>query len=131
MKLFFELEIAYIFIAIFFFFFSAIVTTRKFSPPNSFKKVFPPVLIFLIIAIFAHFKVTTSRMAEVESEFLKGETVLCENRTKREVSKSIMINDKLGWSLKDNIFSNPEYFKNFHSARCVKMLENMKKEYIK
>jgi hypothetical protein len=62
-----------------------------------------------------------------ENEFLS----LCENRTKREVSKSIMINDKLGWNLKDNIFSNPEYFKNFHSARCVKMLENMKKEYIK
>ena len=87
MKLFFELEIAYIFIAIFFLIVTAIVTTRKFSPPNSFKKVFPPVLIFLIIAIFAHFKVMTSRMAEVESEFLKGETVFCENRIKREVSK--------------------------------------------
>ena len=49
MKLFFELEIAYIFIAIFFLIVTAIVTTRKFSPPNSFKKVFPPVLIFLII----------------------------------------------------------------------------------
>ena len=42
-----------------------------------------------------------------------------------------MKNDKISWSLKDNKFSNPEYFKNFHSARCVKMLENMKKEYIK
>ena len=125
MKLFFELEIAYIFIAIFFLIVTAIVTTRKFSPPNSFKKVFPPVLIFLIIAIFAHFKVTISRMAEVENEFLNGKTVLCENRTKKEISRSIRINDKLGWDLKDNVFSNPEYFKNFHSARCVKMLENM------
>ena len=131
MKLFFELEIAYIFIAIFFLIVTTIVTTRSFSPANSFKKVFPLVLIFLIIAIFSHFKVTTSRMAEVENEFLKGETVLCENRTKREVSKSIMINDKLGWNLKDNIFSNPEYFKNFHSARCVKMLESMKKNEIR
>lgn len=64
-------------------------------------------------------------MAEVENEFLNGKTVLCENRTKKEISRSIRINDKLGWDLKDNVFSNPEYFKNFHSARCVKMLENM------
>ncbi len=42
-----------------------------------------------------------------------------------------MINDELGCNLKDNIFSNREYFKNFHSTRCVEMLENMKKEYIK
>lgn len=131
MKLFFELEIAYIFIAIFFLIVATIVTTRKFSPPNSFKKVFPAVLIFCIIAIFAHFKVTTSRMAEVENEFLKGNTVLCENRTKVEASKSIMINDTLGWDLKDNIFLNPEYFKSFHSARCVKMLENMKDKNLK
>ena len=82
MKLFFELEIAYIFIAIFFLIVTAIVTTRKFSPPNSFKKVFPPVLIFLIIAIFAHFKVTTSRMAEVESEFLKVSIAFFKNIAK-------------------------------------------------
>ena len=131
MKLFFELEAAYILIGLFFLIVTTIATTRKFSPPNSFKKIFPAVFIFICIAIFAHFKVTTSRMAEVESEFLKGETVLCENKTKKEFSRSIMINDELGWDLKDNVFTNPEYFKNFHSARCVKMLENMKKEYIK
>ena len=126
MKLFFELELAYIFIAIFFLVVTAIVTTRSFSPKNSFKKIFPAVFVFLFIAIFAHFKVTTSRMAEVESLFLKGETVLCENRTKKEFSKAILINDKLGWDLKDNVFTNPEYFKGFHSARCVKELEAMK-----
>ncbi|AXK48501.1 hypothetical protein CRU87_09350 [Aliarcobacter trophiarum LMG 25534] len=128
MKLFFELEIAYILIGVFFLIVTTIATTRKFSPPNSFKRIFPLVFIFLTIAIFAHFKVTTSRMFEVEKAFLNGETVLCENRTKKEFSKSIMINDNLGWDLKDNVFSNPEYFKGFHSARCVKMLENMKKQ---
>ena len=126
MKLYFELELAYIFIALFFLVVTTIVTTRSFSPKNSFKKIFPAVFVFLFIAIFAHFKVTTSRMAEVESLFLKGETVLCENRTKKEFSKAILINDKLGWDLKDNVFTNPEYLKGFHSARCVKQLEAMK-----
>ncbi|WP_198305369.1 hypothetical protein [Arcobacter vandammei] len=126
MRLFLELEIAYILIAIFFLVVTAIVTTREFSPKNSFKKVFPLVFIFFSIAILIHYKVTTSRMLEVETLFLKGETILCENRTKKEFSRSIMINDTLGWDLKDNVFSNQEYFKSFHSARCVKMLENMK-----
>lgn len=127
MMFFLELEGAYIIIAIFFLVVTTIATTRSFSPKNSFKKIFPAVFIFLALAIFAHFKVTTSRMAEVESLFLKGETILCENRTKKEFSRSILINDELGWDLKDNVFSNPDYFKSFHSARCVKMLDNMKK----
>ncbi len=131
MKLFLELEAAYILIGVFCLIVTAIVTTRKFSPPNSFKKVFTAVFLFLVIAIFAHYKVTTSRMQEIETLFLKGETVICENRTKKEFSQSIMINDNLGWDLKDNVFSNPEYFKGFHSARCVKMLDNMKNDNTK
>ena len=39
MKLFFELELAYIFIALFFLVVTTIVTTRSFSPKNSFKKI--------------------------------------------------------------------------------------------
>lgn len=125
MKLFFELEIAYIGIAIFILIVTTIATTRTFSPKGSFKKIFPVVFIFLCIAIFAHYKITTSRMIAVETAFLDGKTVICENRTGKEISRSIMINDSKGWDLKDNVFSNPEYFKKFHSARCVKMLENM------
>lgn len=131
MKLFFELEIAYIAIAIFILIVTTIATTRSFSPKDSFKKIFPVVFIFLCIAIFMHYKVTTSRMFEVESAFLDGKTVICENRTGKELSRSILIHDSRGWDLKENVFSNPEYFKSFHSARCVTMLENMKDSNIK
>lgn len=122
-----ELEAAYIVIAIFILIITTIVSTRKFSPKNSFKKIFPVVFIILAILIAFHYNMTTTRMAEVEGAFLKGETIICENRTKKEFSKSIMINDNRGWNLKDNVFTNPEYFKGFHSARCVKMLENLEK----
>ena len=123
-----ELEAAYIVIAIFILIVTTIVTTRSFSPKNSFKKIFPIVFIVLTVMIVLHYNVTTSRMSEVEAEFTKGETVLCENRTKKDFSKSIMINYKTGWELKDNVFTNSDYFKGFHSARCVKMLDNMKAE---
>lgn len=121
-----ELEAAYIAIAIFILVVTAIATTRSFSPKNSFKRIFPIVFIFLAIAIFAHYKITTSRMAEIESLFLKGETVICENRTTDKFARAVYINDEKGWDLKEHIFSNPEYIKSFHSARCVKMLDNMK-----
>jgi len=122
-----ELEAAYIIIAIFFLVITAIVTTRSFSPKNSFKKVFPVVFIISFIMIMLHYNITTSRMAEVEDEFSKGETILCENRTKSDVSKSIRIDIDHGWTLKNHVFSNPDYIKSFHSARCVKMLDVMKK----
>lgn len=118
-----ELEAAYIIIAIFILVVTAIVTTRSFSPKNSFRKIFPIVFVILLFAILSHYKVTTSRMAEVEALFEEGKTILCENRTKQEYTRSIQISKNTGWVLKDHVFINDEYFKSFHSARCVKMLE--------
>lgn len=120
-----ELESAYIVIAIFILIITTIATTRSFSPKNSFKKIFPIVFIILFVAIFTHYKITTSRMAEIETLFNEGKTVLCENRTKLEYTKSIQINQNSGWILQNHIFSNKDYFKSFHSARCVKVLKNL------
>ena len=72
---------------------TTIVTTRSFSPKIALKKIFPIVFIVLTVMIILHYNVTISRMSEVEAEFTKGETILCENRTKKRFLK--IYHDKL------------------------------------
>ncbi|HEY9204100.1 MAG TPA: hypothetical protein VIM82_07195, partial [Sulfurimonas sp.] len=80
MRLFFELEGAYIIIAIFLLVVTAIVTTRDFVPKGAFKKGMISVSLLLAIMIGAHYSLTTSRMQNVEAMFNNGDTVICENK---------------------------------------------------
>lgn len=128
MKLFFELEIAYIIIAIFFLVVTIIATTRSFSPKNSFKKIFPVVFVVLAIAIATHYNITTSRMYEVETAFNSGKYIICENRTKKDIGTTIVLSQNQGWILNDHIFSNKDYFKSFISARCLEYYGVVPKE---
>ncbi len=114
-----ELEAAYLVIAILILIVTAFVTTRPFSRNVSFKKIFPSVFLVLAFLIGLHFYITSSRMDSVETRFLENKPVICENRTKKEFSRTIIIDLDGGWNLKDNVFTNPEYFKAFHSARCL------------
>lgn len=119
MKEFFELEIGYIVIAIFFLVITAIVTTRSFMPKVAFKRGMIMVSSILILAIALHYYVTTQRMQTIAREFNNGKTILCENRERLKGNQAVIINKKAGWTLKNGIFTNPDFYRDFHSARCA------------
>jgi len=119
MELFFELEIVYIVISIFILSVTAVVTTREFMPKVAFKRGILSVGPILVIMILAHYFMTTSRMDGVQAIFNNGETVICENKIRRSVSRSVLLSKKLGWRLEDNKFINDDYERDFHSSRCI------------
>ncbi len=114
-----EMEIGYIIIALFFLTVTAIVTTRSFMPKGAFKKGMSVVGIILVAFIAFHYYNTTSRMKMIAKEFNNGKTILCENREVLKGPNAIIISKKAGWSLKNGIFTNPEFYRGFHSARCT------------
>ncbi len=120
---FFELEIGYIVIAIFILTVTAIVTTRSFMPKIAFKRGMLIVSLVMIFFIALHYYVTTNRIADIAKAFEKGETILCENKELLHGSQAVIINKKAGWSLKKGIFSNPDFVRDFHSARCTESLK--------
>jgi hypothetical protein len=119
MELFLELEIVYIVIGIFILSITAFVTTRDFVPKSAFKRGMSFVGAFVAIMIVLHYNVTTSRMAEVEELFNSGKTVICENKMRRTVSKSVLLSQDLGWRVEDHLFKNADYERDFHTSRCV------------
>jgi hypothetical protein len=122
MNLFFELEIPYIAIGLFFLLITWFVTTRDFMPKVAFKRGMIGVGSIFAIFIFWHYQITTSRMDEVKKLFESGKTVICENKMRREIMPSVLINKEYGWSLKGDVFTNPEYERDFHTARCVEYI---------
>ena len=119
MEKFLELEVAYLVIAAFIMVVTVFVTTRPFMGKSAFKIGVPLVFVILATLIFAHFYVATDRMKEVETTFLNGKSIICENRVNRKGARSIIISQELGWSLENNLFTNPVYSRPFHSARCL------------
>lgn len=119
MRLFFELEGAYIVIAIFLLVVTAIVTTRDFVPKGAFKKGMISVSLLLAIMIGAHYSLTTSRMQNVEAMFNNGDTVICENKMRRTASRSVLISKEMGWSVENHLFKNSDYERDFHTSRCI------------
>jgi hypothetical protein len=122
------LEAAYLTIAIFFLIITAFVTTRSFMPKGSFKKGMSLVGGVFLILIMLHYYNTIDRMKEIEKAFNEGKTILCENKIMLKGSIALPISKAAGWSLKDGVFSNPEYFRDFHSARCIVEVKLDKKE---
>jgi len=119
MELFFELEVVYIVIGIFILSVTAVVTTREFMPKVAFMRGMLSVGSILIIMILAHYFMTTSRMNGVQAIFNDGETIICENKMQRSISRSVLISKELGWRLEDNKFKNDDYERDFHSSRCI------------
>ena len=119
MGLFLELEIVYIIIGIFILSITAVVTTRDFMPKGAFKKGMLGVGIVVSVMIGFHYTLTTKRMDGVEKIFNSGETVICENKMRRTVSRSVLLSQELGWKLEDHMFKHHDYERDFHSSRCV------------
>jgi hypothetical protein len=119
MGLFLELEIVYIIIGIFILSITAVVTTRDFMPKGAFKKGMLAVGIVVSVMIGFHYTLTTKRMDGVEKIFNSGETVICENKMRRTVSRSVLLSQELGWKLEDHMFKHHDYERDFHSSRCV------------
>ena len=119
MELFFELEAVYLVIGVFIMTVTAIVTTRDFVPKVAFKRGMLGVGGFLVFMIGFHYNMTTSRMEGVKEIFNAGETVVCENKMRRSVSRSVLISKDFGWSIEGDKFVNPEYERDFHTSRCI------------
>ncbi|WP_294960378.1 hypothetical protein [Sulfurimonas sp.] len=119
MELFFELEIVYIIIGIFILVVTAIVTTRDFVPKVAFSRGMIMVSMFLTVMISIHYYMTTSRMAGVKDIFNNGETVICENKMRRTISRSVLLSKELGWRLDGDSFKNDDYERDFHTSRCI------------
>ena len=114
-----ELEGGYLGISTFILMATIFVTTRPFMGKNSFKYGVSGVFLVLSIAIISHYIVTINRMNEVQTAFLSGKNVICESKAVRKVAQSLVINQKLGWTIKDDIFISSEFERGFHTARCI------------
>jgi len=119
MERFFELEVAYIAIGVFFLAVTAFVTTRDFMPKVAFKRGMIGVFTAFAIMIGIHYMITTKRMNGVAEIFNEGKTVICENKMRRTISQSVLISKELGWRLEGDYFKNPDFVRDFHTARCV------------
>jgi len=119
MELFFELEIVYIVIGVFILSVTLFVTTRDFMPKAAFKRGMLGVSVFIIGMITFHYNMTTTRMEGVKEIFNAGETVICENKMRRTISRSVLLSKELGWRLEDNKFKNDDYERDFHTSRCI------------
>ena len=119
MELFFELEIAYIVIAIFFLVITAFVTTRDFMPKVAFMRGMISVSMLFTTMILAHFYITTTRMDGVKKIFNEGGTIVCENKMQRTISRSVLISKELEWRLDGDYFKSDNHVRDFHTARCV------------
>jgi len=119
MDRFFELEIPYMVIMLFFLAVTAFVTTRDFMPKGAFKKGMTGIFTIFAIMIGIHYYVTSARMNGVKEIFNEGNTIICENKMRRTISQSVLISKKLGWHIEGDYFKNPDYVRDFHTARCV------------
>ena len=114
-----ELEGGYLAIAAFIIIVAIYVTTRPFMPKGSFKIGLPAVIVFLVMAISAHYLITTDRMDDVKTAFYNGQNILCESRAVRKVAQSLVINQKLGWEIVEDVFKSSDYERVFHTSRCI------------
>ena len=142
MDLFLELEIVYIVIGIFILSITAFVTSRDFVSnkeikdkngdvvqtvkTHAFIKGMSFVGLFVAIMIGAHYNVTTTRMNNVEKMFTEGQTIICENKMRRTISRSILLSTKLGWRVENHLFKNADYERDFHTSRCIEWTEGDK-----
>ena len=119
MGLFIELEIVYIVIGIFFLVVTAFVTTRDFMPKVAFKRGMIGVFSIFAIMISLHYIVTLKRMNGVKEIFNEGGKIICENKMRRTVSRSVIIAKEYEWRLEGDLFKSPNYERDFHTSRCV------------
>ena len=119
MELFLELEAVYLVIGAFIMTITAVVTTRDFVPKVAFKRGMFGVGGALVLMIGFHYNMTTSRMEGVKEIFNAGETVICENKMRRTISRSVLLSKDKGWRIEDDKFKKDGYERDFHTSRCI------------
>ena len=119
MELFLELEAVYLVIGAFIMTITVVVTTRDFMPKVAFKRGVLGVGGMLTLMIGFHYNMTTSRMEGVKEIFNNGETIICENKMRRTISRSVLLSKELGWRLDGDKFKNDDYERDFHTSRCI------------
>ena len=119
MELFFELEIVYLVIGAFVLSVTLFVTTRDFMPKVAFRNGMLGVSAMVVLMITFHYNMTTSRMQGVKEIFNEGDTIICENKMRRTISRSVLLSKKLGWRLEGDKFKNDDYERAFHTSRCI------------
>jgi len=119
MKTFFYLEGGYLILAVFILAVTLFVTTRPFMGKGALKKGMLGVGGVLVVAIAAHYYVTTKRMQEVKSAFQEGRQIICESRMIRKGAQSVVLSRNNGWELKGDYFESPVYVRPFFTARCI------------
>ena len=120
MPLFIELEVVYIVIGIFILVVTAIATTYPDNlPKGAFKKGLIGVGIDLTIMIVSHYYITTARMEGVKEIFNEGDTIICENKMQRTISRSVLISKSMGWRLDGHFFTSDEHVRDFHPSRYL------------
>ncbi len=113
------LESGYIIIALMILAMTAFITTRPFMSKRSFQIGVPLVLAIMILAIFSHYQITSSRMQMIDEAFYNSKSILCENKSVVKVSPVVVIKKSDGWKLENGVFSSPNFEREFHSARCA------------
>ena len=119
MERFIELEIVYIVIGVFFLAVTLFVTTRDFMPKVAFSRGMISVFTTFSVMITAHYLVTVKRMDGVKSIFNEGEIIICENKMRKTISRSVLISKELEWRLEGDYFVSDNHVRDFHTARCV------------
>ncbi len=117
--MFLELEAGNLTIGLFFLLIATIVGTRPFVRSGVKKFIFATVIAVFTILIAGHYIITTNRMESVKSAFGDGKKIECESRLNRKAAQSVIVSKKLGWKLEGDLFSNPNYERTFHTARCI------------
>ena len=116
---FFYLEGAYLILGAFALLITLFVTTRPFMTKGAVKKGLLWVSLVIAVMVVAHYKITTSRMAEVVSAFQEDKVIICESRATRKVAQTVLIQKSNEWSLEENNFISPHYNRPFFIARCI------------
>ncbi len=119
MNLFLQLEAGNMTIGLFFLLIAIIVATRPFVRAAVKRFILFTVVIVFTILIAGHYIITTDRMTAVKTAFANGKEIECESRMNRKAAQSVVVSKNLGWSLEGDIFSNPNYERTFHTARCI------------
>jgi hypothetical protein len=88
-------------------------------PKVAFKRGMISVTLLFVVMINLHFSLTTKRMDGVKEIFNEGGVIICENKMRRTISRSILISQELGWKIEGDKFTSPNYERDFHTARCI------------
>ncbi|MEA1913845.1 MAG: hypothetical protein U9N30_00875 [Campylobacterota bacterium] len=99
---------------------TAFTTTRSFVAPNSFRRIFPAVFIFLSLIITWHYIQTTDRIKLVKEEFENGKIIICENKGNMKMGRTVLVEkSRNGWRTDGFFFRSDLYERTFHMSRCV------------